>query len=75
MAIIKISIEEGCIGCSLCEDIAPDVFEVIDDDDCRIRSGAKDFFGSKRDDIILAAEDCPVDVIRVDENGSPGDST
>ena len=73
MTIKKVSIEEGCISCSLCMDIAPDVFDVPEGEDCRIQSGAKEFFGSKREEIILAAEDCPVEVIRVDPEDSAGD--
>ena len=63
MTIKKVWIEEGCISCSVCMDIAPDVFDVPEGDDCHIRTQAKGFFSSKAEDIILAAEDCPVEVI------------
>ena len=47
-------------------DIAPTVFEVPDGEDCVIRPGAADHFQSKRDDILLAAADCPVEVIAIE---------
>ena len=67
MPIKKVSIEEGCISCSLCMDIAPDVFDVPEGEDCVIRSGAATHFKSKRDSILLAAGDCPVEVIAVED--------
>jgi ferredoxin len=67
MTIQKVSIEEGCISCSLCMDIAPDVFDVPDGEDCVILSGAQTHFASKKADILLAAADCPVEVIAVEE--------
>lgn len=66
--IEKVWIEEGCISCSLCMDIAPDVFDVPDGEDCVIRAKAKAFFASKAADIRLAAEDCPVEVILLSES-------
>ncbi|MCA8957097.1 MAG: ferredoxin [Planctomycetes bacterium] len=66
-AIQKVWIEEGCISCSLCMDIAPDVFEVPDGEDCRIRPCASQHFARRDADIRLAAEDCPVEVIAFEE--------
>ena len=71
MTIEKVWIEEGCISCSLCMDIAPDVFDVPDGEDCRIHARARDFFAGKRDDIELAAADCPVEVIHVEKKAVP----
>lgn len=62
--IRKIWIEEGCISCSLCMDICPEVFEVEDGEDCVIKPEAVAHFDSRLDEIVLAAEDCPVEVIQ-----------
>jgi ferredoxin len=70
MAITRVWIEEGCISCNLCMDLCPDVFEVVDGDVCRIKPAALDHFVSQQADIRLAADDCPVEVIRL-ETGAP----
>lgn len=67
--IKKIWIEEGCISCKLCQDIAPDVFQVEDDEDCVVRPEAAKFFAPQSEDIDQAAEDCPVEVIQVERDG------
>ncbi len=66
MAIKKLWIEEGCISCSLCMDICPQVFDVKDGKDCLITPNAVEHFDPQHDEIVLAAEDCPVEVIRYD---------
>jgi ferredoxin len=66
MAIKKLWIEEGCISCSLCMDICPQVFDVKDGEDCVITPNALEHFDPQYDDIVLAAEDCPVEVIQYD---------
>ncbi len=64
MAITKVWIDDGCISCNNCEDIAPDVFEV--NDICEVIIGA-DYL--KNEELIKqAAEDCPVEVILFDED-------
>ena len=64
--IKKVWIEEGCISCKLCQDIAPDVFLVEDDEDCVVRPDAARHFGPQAEDIEQAAADCPVEVIQLD---------
>ena len=64
--IKKIWIEEGCISCKLCEDIAPQVFEVPDDEDCVIKPDAAVHFQPLDEDIVQAADDCPVEVILIE---------
>lgn len=64
--IRKVWIEEGCISCKLCEDMVPDVFEVQGDGSCVIKPDAAAHFVQKADDIVDAARDCPVEVIKVD---------
>ena len=78
MSIFSVYIEEGCITCDACEEAAPDVFEVTDDTcfikpDVRVdgafdrndtKSGlTQDVIENLSDDILDAADACPVDVI------------
>ena len=60
MAIAKVWIEDGCTACGLCEETAPDVFEV--DDDCVVKDGAD--LNANETSIKQAAEECPVEVIK-----------
>ena len=64
--IEKVYIEEGCISCSLCQDIVPQVFLVNDGEDCVIKEDARAYFEAKHEEIHEAAEDCPVEVIKVE---------
>ncbi len=64
--IRRVWIEEGCIACKVCEDLAPQVFVVEDDQTCVIRPDAAAHFGPQADDIEQAAKDCPVEVIKFD---------
>lgn len=66
--IRKVWIEEGCISCSLCQDMVPEVFLVEDGLDCVVRPDAGQHFISKDDDIRDAARDCPVEVIQYSES-------
>lgn len=64
MAITKVWIEEGCTACELCVDTCPEVFE-LPDDEAVVKEGV-DF--SKYDaEIKECAEECPVEVIRYQE--------
>lgn len=65
--IHKVWIEEGCISCSLCQDICADVFLVEPGLDCVIKPDAARHFAAKDEAIREAAQDCPVEVIRVAE--------
>ena len=60
MAISKVTIEEGCIVCDACADVCPEVFKV--EDDCTVIDGVD--FNEYEDEIIEAAESCPVEVIK-----------
>jgi len=62
MAITKLTIEDGCIGCELCEQICPDVFKV---DDVAIVMKDADL-AANEDKIREAAASCPVSVIKVE---------
>jgi ferredoxin len=67
--ITKVWIEAGCISCKLCQDIAPQVFLVEDDQDCVIKPDAARFFVVRADDIEQAMRDCPVEVIKIGHDG------
>ena len=66
-AVTKVWIDEGCITCDACENIVPEVFSV-QDDTCIIVDGVNPSEWS--DDIIEAAEGCPVDVIMYEVAGA-----
>ena len=66
-AVVKVWIDEGCIVCDACENICPEVFHVTDDT-CIILDGIKP--GEFSDDIIEAADACPVDVILFNLEGA-----
>tara|TARA_Y100000741_G_scaffold22936_1_gene16676 strand:- start:2737 stop:4704 length:1968 start_codon:yes stop_codon:yes gene_type:complete len=82
VSIFSVYIEEGCITCDACEEVAPEVFEVTDDT-CFIKPEARLDGGFDRnagksalksetisglsDEILDAADACPVDVIIVVE--------
>lgn len=61
MAISKVTIDDGCIVCSLCEQICPEVFEVTDT--AKVKSGVD--LNANEPKIKEAAESCPVAVIKV----------
>ncbi len=60
MAITKVWIEEGCTACGLCEEICPEVFRL--EDEAVVNEGVD--FSEHEDEIIDAAENCPVEVIK-----------
>jgi len=63
--VIKVWIAPGCIVCDACETDCPEVFEV-QEETCVIRPEAEaaDFTKSLTPTIKVAAEGCPVDVIK-----------
>ncbi len=65
--VTKVWIAPGCIVCDACETTSPDVFEVTEDT-CLIRPAALDveFTKPRTQEIIDAAQECPVDVIKFD---------
>lgn len=64
--IARVFIEEGCISCCLCQDLVPEVFLVRDGQDCVIQPDAVAWFEKRAEQILEAAEDCPVEVIQVE---------
>jgi ferredoxin len=83
MAITKVWIEEGCIVCNACETTCPEVFNVTEDSchiraEVRVdgtintnlpgKSPLKGTLGADlADQIIEAAEGCPVEVIKYEK--------
>ena len=59
---MKVKIEEGCIACGVCEGICDAVFTV--DDDVTVNEAN---IAGNEDAIKQAAEECPVDVIIIEE--------
>lgn len=63
--VVKVWIEPGCIVCDACETDCPEVFEV-QEETCIVRPDAQsaEFTKSLTPSIKVAAEGCPVDVIK-----------
>src|SRR5438132_10487161 len=63
--ITKVWIAPGCIVCDACENDCPEVFDV-QEDTCLIRPPAQspDFLKPLTPSIIVAAQGCPVEVIK-----------
>lgn len=69
MELKNVSIDEGCIACNLCEDLAPEVFQVPAGENCRVRTDwrARLVETPALEDVVReAAASCPVEVIRLD---------
>jgi ferredoxin len=60
MSIKRVWVEEGCTACGLCEGTAPDVFEI--DELSEVKADA--IIEGNEEEIIEAAESCPVEVIK-----------
>ena len=72
-SVRRIWIAPGCIVCNLCEDTCPEVFDVREDT-CTIRSVAPQYYRTHTRQITQAAQECPVDVIRVAGLNEPDDA-
>ena len=56
--------EETCIGCGLCSETCPEVFEMTDDKvTVKVDEVPKDVIKTCRE----AAENCPVEAIQIEE--------
>lgn len=64
MAIKKVWIEDGCTSCGMCESLCPEVFEMPDE--AIVIAGAD--FAANEDDIRDAADSCPVEIIKIEED-------
>ncbi|MEA4853467.1 MAG: ferredoxin [Christensenella sp.] len=62
---MKVSIDrEGCIGCGLCAELCPNVFRMADDGLAEVYSQPS---AEDSDDAAQAAENCPVQVIEIED--------
>lgn len=59
---MKVTIEDGCIGCGACESFCADVFKV--DDVCTVNESN---IAGNEDNVKDAADACPVSIIKVSE--------
>jgi len=64
MGLTKVWVEDGCILCNLCPEVAPEVF-VLEDEHCWARPDAD--LDENEEEIRQAAIDCPVGVIHFEE--------
>jgi len=71
-AVLKVWIDPGCIVCDACQTTCPEVFEV-QEQTCVIRAAALDpeMLRKHGDAVQLAAEECPVEVIRIEMGHVP----
>ena len=67
MAITRVWIEEGCIGCGMSEMTCPEVFKIKGETGASSVIEGVDF-SLYEDEIKEAAEGCPVEVIRYQES-------
>jgi len=67
MEIIKVWIEEGCVTCGNSEEVCPEIFEIDIESGTAIVKDSDDFtvYSEK---ILLAAQSCPVGVIKFEES-------
>jgi ferredoxin len=56
--------EETCIGCGLCSETCPEVFEMNDE---KVRVKVDEVPEEVADTCREAAEDCPVEAIQIEE--------
>ena len=62
MAITKVTVDDECTACGLCEDICPEVFTV--DDISTVNEDVN--LNEYEEQIKQAVEECPVEVITVE---------
>jgi ferredoxin len=67
MGIVRVWIEDGCVTCGNSEEVCPEVFEIDIEAETSIVLNCDDF-SAYEDQIRLAAESCPVQVIKFEEN-------
>ena len=61
---MKVTVNEECIGCGLCESTAADVFSI--NDDGVAEATVDEVPADMEDDVQEAADSCPVNAIEVE---------
>ncbi len=61
---MKVKVNQECIGCGMCIDMCPDVFEYNDEGLSSVKSAEVD--DSLKDAVTEAQEACPVDAIETE---------
>jgi ferredoxin len=64
MGLSRVWIEDGCILCNVCVEISPAAF-VLEDEHCYVQPDVD--LDEHDEEIRQAAIDCPVAVIRIEE--------
>lgn len=62
---MKVTVDDSCIGCEVCVNMCPDVFQMGEDNLAHPTMEAVP--EDKADDAKAAAEACPVEAIHVEE--------
>ncbi|HEX9061184.1 MAG TPA: ferredoxin [Clostridia bacterium] len=58
--------KEKCIGCGICANICPDVFEINADGIAVVKSDVA--LENKKDEVKDTAQSCPVEAIEVEDD-------
>jgi ferredoxin len=67
MSDLKVSINDACSGCGVCEGTAPEVFQMNDSGVAEVQ--AEGLAAADDDIVIEAAEGCPCEAIIVERDG------
>ena len=67
---MKAVVEDTCIGCGLCVDLCPEVFEMVDEETVSVK--VDEVPEDQADCARSAAEDCPVEAISIEDVASVG---
>ncbi|MDO4199229.1 MAG: ferredoxin [Clostridia bacterium] len=67
---MKVKVNQECIGCGMCIDMCPEVFEYNDEGLSSVKSEEAD--DSLKDSITEAQQACPVDAIELIDDQQAG---
>ena len=63
---MRVTVDDNCTGCGLCQETCPEVFEMTDDND--VAKVKEDPVPKEAEETCReAAENCPVEAIHVEE--------
>jgi ferredoxin len=62
---MRVTVDDNCTGCGLCQETCPEVFEMTDDDVAKVK---EDPVPQQVEETCReAAENCPVEAIHLEE--------